>query len=349
MFASFPKLFDKNFVIGFLLPVIIGLFAFAWLCPQFIVLKPLTAFSANEDTLGKATYLALLTYGLAVLLMATNTLQYRLLEGYLPPVSWFPFLVGHHARGRKALVDERDELDRRWNVERARFPSDDQRRLAKVKRKLNENYPPVRLATMPTLFGNAIRAFEAYPFDVYGADATPVWLRLAAVIPKDFAAALEDARAQVNVFLNLFYILLAVIAVAAWRAVTDTPWAAFGHAIATHALAHWRLMTAPAIGLIAVVLIPFVYAMAVASAKAWGGVVKAAFDCYLPALIGQLGYAPPASEVARRTFWGEINALIVYWQPVNPKNAPLAGPPKPATPRGGLPTLFRKSGASDRT
>src|SRR5262249_55874624 len=54
------------------------------------------------------------------------------------------------------------------------------------------------------------------------------------------------------------------------------------------------------------------YRCAVVRIVPWGDLVKSAFDCYLPALIKQLGYAVPPTERGRRKFWSEINALVLY-------------------------------------
>ena len=341
MFASFPKLFDKNFVVGFLLPVVLGLIAVAWLCPEIAVLKPLRSVSASEKALGDFTYIALLTYVLAILLVTTNTLQYRLLEGYLPPIAWRG--AQKHSAKRQALVDEYGVLMDRWRVEKAAFPATDRARADALKLRLTVEYPPTRLAAMPTAFGNIIRAFESYPLDVYGVDATPMWIRLASVIPKEFGEGLDDARAQVNVFLNLVFIMPVIFVIATLRTITDTPWRAFLTAAQNGQLAGWRLLPAPMIGVAALLLVILGYRMALASAKAWGVVVKSAFDCFLPQLVMQLGYAPPASEEERRAFWGQINSRIVYWQSVDPAHCKLAGAPV-APPKGWSRSLLDRLG-----
>jgi hypothetical protein len=327
MLSGLPKLFDKNFVIGFLLPVILALIAVAWLCPELTLLKPLRSLSVNDDILGKATYLLLVAYGLGILLMATNTLQYRLLEGSIPPLSWIGPLAGRHEARRHALAQEYETLAARREHHPAKFAEADSARLSAVGQQLSADYPPVGMKVLPTGFGNVIQAFEAYPFVVYGADSAPVWQRLAAVIPKDFASQLDDARAPVNAFLNLVYVLKIVALIAIVRTATDTPWPAFLEAMRTGQLAHWHVMTAAAIGAAAIVLIGPAYLLAKTSAKAWGEVVKAAFDCYLPALPKQLGYAAPTSDAARRAFWTEVNALVVYWQPMDPKHYKFDGAP----------------------
>jgi hypothetical protein len=42
-----------------------------------------------------------------------------------------------------------------------------------------------------------------------------------------------------------------------------------------------------------------------------------AFDCYLPALATQLGYALPAATKDRRAFWMAFGHMVVYRQDVD--------------------------------
>jgi hypothetical protein len=60
----------------------------------------------------------------------------------------------------------------------------------------------------------------------------------------------------------------------------------------------------------------------------WGETVKAAWDCYLPALAIQLGYVLPDNEVDRKVFWRKISAHFVYrrefpkeFNPIEPAKA----------------------------
>jgi hypothetical protein len=71
------------------------------------------------------------------------------------------------------------------------------------------------------------------------------------------------------------------------------------------------------------------YFQAAAHALAWGDLVKSAFDCYLPALIKQLGFVLPVSNSERREFWKEFNRLIFFQIPMTANRWPLASEPAP--------------------
>jgi hypothetical protein len=332
MLGSLPGLFDKNFAIAFLLPAFLALAGAAWLFPGTGLLEPLRSLTANEKSLESLTYLVLLAYGGAIALLTTGTWQYRFLKGYIAPISRLEPLRARHRAKRTALSDEVAQLLARWNAEREAFPVEDQRRTDTLKRRLIQDYPPLTQDVMPTRFGNVIRAFESYPLQVYGADGPPLWLRLSAVIPKDFAAELQDARGLSNCLLNLLYLAAAFAFAAFAAAVARTPWPDVLPALTEGSLGGWRVLPEALAGLCAVALLPLLYHSAVDRAGAWGEAVKAAFDCFLPALVEQLGYAAPRSEAERRAFWTEVNALVVYRQPISSRRVRFADAPAPEAP-----------------
>jgi len=340
MLSGLPKLLDKNFVVGFLLPTILGLVLFAWLLPGVALLAPLRSLGSSEKALGDLTYLILLSYGIALVLMMTNTLQYRLVEGYVGPIARWGRGRQRHEAIRSRLDAELKALDARAKGAGAPLTPADRALGDRLNLQLVNDYPPLDQAAMPTRFGNAIRAFESYPLQVYGADGPPVWLRLASVVPEKFAGEVDDARGRVNFLLNLLFILVLFSIAALARAATATPWLAVGEALRAGEAGGLRVHPALIAALAALLLVFPLYAFAINQAKAWGELVKAAFDCYLPDLAKQLGYAVPTTATGRGGFWGEINALIVYRQAADPRLAPLAGTHAPPAPRL-LPPLIR--------
>jgi hypothetical protein len=320
MLGSLPKLFDKNFVIGFYLPTLLALIGTAWAFPGLTVLDPVRSLAVSEKKLGDLTYLAVVVWVVSILLMSVNYIQYRLLEGYLPPVSWLlPLRWWHRWRFRRVTC-RYDRLTRRWEEAKGKgqdFPLREKNRAADLLEFLVTHYPRTEAQIMPTSFGNKIRAFEAYPFEVYGADSIPVWPRLASVIPKDFAGLLDDARAQVDCFVTLTNLYSLIVLVSLAGAAYNADWlhlpiwnaqVFFDELCAFFGPAGVRHIVVAAIGL---VVTAFVYWRATALAMAWGELVKSAFDCYLPALIKQLGFGMPPYE-ERREFWKEVNALILF-------------------------------------
>jgi len=196
-------------------------------------------------------------------------------------------------------------------------------RLGAVRRKLVTYFPPAAYI-LPTRFGNVLRAFESYPGEAYGADGVAVWLRLGAVMPKEFTDALDSARAQVNCVLNLLYILGGIGLVSLGVSLRHTPWPqVFAAAGAPHASLTWHPLFVAGVAELAGAYLA--YEAAIVLAVGWGALVRAAFDCYLPQLAAQLGYAMPATDAARRAFWKDLSALFVYQLPLKGDRWPAIG------------------------
>jgi hypothetical protein len=85
------------------------------------------------------------------------------------------------AQKKKELPSELQRERRRLFVERAqRFPERDN--------------------LLPTAFGNAIRAFETYPYTLYSIEGTEGWTRLLEVKSMDYRRLLESAKAQMDFY-----------------------------------------------------------------------------------------------------------------------------------------------------
>lgn len=341
MLGGLPKLFDKNFVIAFLLPAALAAMALAWLFPGVEILRPLASVTVQEKSLAELTYLVLLIYGGALVLMMGSTLLYRQMAGYAFPVSKIGRWRERERRKRDALIKEVDDLDSRRESQGEGFAAADRARLRKLMRKQRDRFPPPETEPLPTRFGNVLAAFHSYPSEVYGASGPVTWLRLLSVTPKEFLGEIDDARAQVTCLMNIFYLLALVVAAALVKAAIDTPWPLLGTALAQMDLRGWQPQIVFVAALSGGLLLRPIYLFTVERAGAWGDLVKAMFDCYLPKLAGQLGYAPPANADARRRFWKEVSAQLLYRQAMDPALAPLADekPSAPAKPRL-LPTLI---------
>jgi hypothetical protein len=324
MIGSLPKLLDKNFAIGFFVPALLAVIGVAWIFPSLTVLNPIRTLGASDKVLTDLTYVVLIVWVVAIILMTANHALYRILEGYLPPVSWMRPLVRWHRWRFNRLKTRYDALMIEWQTASGtnqEFPDEDRNRVSDLRRKLLSRYPSSEAELRPTRFGNIIRSFEVYPRELYGVDSVPVWLRLASVIPKDFTSLLDDARSEVNFFVNLMYLALLIAVASSANAVYATNWHHLPISDALRA-AGLRHIVVPATAFVISVV---AYYWATTCAMAWGDLVKSAFDCYLPALIKQLGFAVPPTEAERLEFWDEFSALITFQQPMTPDRWPIAG------------------------
>ena len=335
MLSSLTKLADKNFVIGFFLPALLAIFAAAFVFTKVPALIPINQAFSSEKSLADLAWVVLGTWVLAVLLMTANHMLYRLLQGYLPPVSWLLPLLWWQRRRYSRLKRQYDAVIASWGEARAQqqvFPLSMQERATRLRAELLENFPPNETDVLPTRFGNTIRSFEMYPREVYGVDSVPVWLRLASVISKDFTALIDDARAQVDCFVNIACLSFAIAAASLADALKQAYWdrllfwqipITFAETLAILKPLVQQDFTVPAIGFAVAFLS---YRWATIRVVAWGDLVKSAFDCYLPALAKQLGFALPRTDAERREFWSDFNALILYQQKsMTPDRWPLVG------------------------
>jgi len=306
MLSSLPKLADRNFILGTFLPTmffaIAGLFLFHDLGP---VHEWIEALAGKE--LEQAAYLLLGIWALAVVILMLNHPFYRFLEGYMFP-GWLA--EGLKARNRASLrrhLKEIQELYNRWAEEGRGFSPGDKARYRMLRYNLLKRMPTQESDVLPTRFGNAIKAFEVYPRDIYGADSITIWLRLTSVIPKAFDEKIEEIRSQINFHVNccLYSVLFALIAFgrAVYRGIHNTALPSVDGI-----QMQWLLL----FSVVGVVLAYVFYCWAVSLIPAWGELVMSAFDCYLPALSRQLGFDLPANEERRRRFWTSFSQQLIY-------------------------------------
>jgi hypothetical protein len=306
--AGLAKLLDKAFVLGYVLPAIVFLTTLIALfgCPGAL------CDTAKHETnpFAELTYAVLAVYFIAVVLMALNYGLYRLFEGYLPPISWFEFARSFH---RRRLAQRKKKIADLGNDPRADV----------MEWQLRKEYPESESEVLPTAFGNAIRAFEVYPAASYGADSISVWPRLLSVVSKDFQALINDAKALVDLGLNVsafalavfvFSVIVVVLEHSAIRIPVEPP--KIGST--------WTL-----VALYALVVAIAAYNFAISLVPDWGEQIKSAFDCYLPALAKQLGYAMPTNPAARRDIWERLSGQLLYGEPFDPPYAAGAEPAKP--------------------
>jgi hypothetical protein len=329
MLSTLPKLADRTFILAFLVPSLLFVVA--------LLLFFRDAAPANQwlaDLLGKdlttAAYTVALVWLLAVLLSAANTPIYRLLEGYIPSTPLHCLQRWFYRRRQRQDRSELAELYAQIQVARrsqTRVPDKVRARYRRLYRKV-ARMPPNESDILPTAFGNAIKVFETYPREVYGADSVKLWPRLLPVVSKDYATAVQDARSQVDFLVNVYALgrVFAVVALIACVRHTswDAAWNALRNALPQHfdpgAIARAAGVAATGgfalgdfIWFGAAWLIGCVaYWWAVATVPVWGDLVMAGFDCYLPKLAEQLGYQLPRNHVRRRHFWEAFSHQAFY-------------------------------------
>lgn len=306
MFASLPKLADRAFLIGFCLPVLLFQLAAAFLLGGRDFVENTLASGLEQKTAVAVGLLFSAWLGATVLLVC-NYWIYRAMEGYIGPFKSATWLESERRRWQQANahVDAAEAHTHDPGPAGVSARADYVRAL----RELATDFPDRETLLLPTRFGNTVRAFESYPYVVYGVDSIPVWLRLQGVMSKDARTTVAEIRSHVDFFVNL-WLLAAATAVAAGLAAGWSTTFGWQHDQSING-------KACAVCVLAVLLAWLSYRGALAMAVSWGDQVKAAFDLYLPALAQQLGVQLPQDPAEARKFWRAINEMILYWRPLD--------------------------------
>lgn len=304
MFGELSKLFDRNFVIGYFLPV--ALFAtvtfallagFGLLPSSTDVLSYFSALnteaSAPENTaigtlapLVNTTIFALVLWLVAVFLLAINRTVYRLMEGY-GPVNPARLFAWRERRRYRKLQNRKEKL------------ASDSKEKLRLLREEAVQFPPREGQLLPTRFGNTLRAFEYYSWWIYGIDAIAGWNRVVAVIPKDYQDLISEAKAQTDFWLHLWVFGLLILI----ENIIGIVYVAIFPGTVEHLYMLW---VSPL-----VLLFPLGASRgARRAAVAWGDTVKASFDVFLPELGKKLGFPPISTRKQERDLWWLFSNVI---------------------------------------
>ncbi|MBI5294748.1 MAG: hypothetical protein HY869_04675 [Chloroflexi bacterium] len=298
MFGELPKLFDRNFAVGFFLPVAIFITLSGVILGQYGFAPNMVSYLSTDLLVG-TTVLGLLSWVGGIVLLAINRDLYRLMEGYgtFNPVKLFGWF---EKRRYIKSIAEREKLDdeyRECSDAKKEFPTKSRTRRNKLMRQLAEEFPDKEEYLLPTPFGNVLRSFETYSREMYGLEAIDGWSRLLAVIPKEYIELMDGAKSQVDFWVNLgvVFILLQIEYVGLVYS--------FGGQ-----LNWWIVLLFIALGAIAPL-------RATSSAREWGDYVKSAFDMFAPKMRETLGFETPKNREAEEKQWKNFSQAIIYRRP----------------------------------
>lgn len=290
MFSELPKLFDRDFAIGFFLPGV-ALCAGAWLIfNQFFAIAP-----PDFEKLASTAIAAGIVWLVSVFLLANNYALLRLYEGY---PAWLPLKQLKRIRQRQFRVDAAPRLQLQSQIDDALregrqlppIPIDFSTKL----RLAVEQYPHEQEFVLPTRFGNIFRALEVYAIVVYGLDAVPAWPRLLAVLPDKMKEQLSQAKSMVDFFINLSaggaLLVILYIVLMIWSLRLPQPW----------------------LPILAGIVSIGSYRLSLSALGQYGQHVRSAFDLYRGDLAHQLGLELPRSAESERLMWGRMNGVMIF-------------------------------------
>lgn len=306
MFSELPKLFDRNFVIAYFLPVSILIAISAWLWGYWPRVQAVLAGTAEIDAAlvaFNATLVIFAAWILSILLMGLNGEIYRLLEGYgtYNPLRIFEKKAKNNFCAKRARLKVLDS-----EYPKPEFTNEQDEERTKLMEELAQYYPDDKEFVLPTTFGNTLRAFEVYPRVMYGMEGIDGWPRILSVVPKEYRELIDDAKSQVDWWINLavvsflFLIELWVFIFSNWglspgwlRTILNLliPLGIFS-------LLNW-----------------FFLRRATSSAIEWGDHVKSAFDIYRFKLLILLGVNIPVNREEEKDIWQKYSQAIIYRLP----------------------------------
>lgn len=315
MFGKLPGLFDRNFAIGFFIPTSVFLILTIILFDAFGLSSEYLAFDTRSsvDTIVGTTMTTLISWLLSIILLGSNRELYRVLEGYgqINPFKFFKRFEIRKFRKWDSEIRTLDDEYRRYASEGEEFPPALRNRRNHLIRAMVSRFPDGEFWLLPTSFGNTLRAFEVYSRVMYGVDSIEGWSRLLAVLPGDYQKLIDDAKANVDFWVNILFLGFVAIIEYFVLAIYFRVWV-------------WWLSPI----LVALVLL-VAYSRATHSVVEWGTKVKAAFDLYLPDLWEKLGFEPPESHEEKVKTWKQFSQAIIYYRPDQmPNRGKLANPSK---------------------
>lgn len=215
---------------------------------------------------------------------------------------WIPYaeeFQAESAKSGKTRKEAKSDLQLEWETIRTNFNTE----YGTYLKEIQTTYPDRRSLILPTRLGNVIRSFEYYPGREYSIDSIVMWPRLVAIIPKEYAVAVDDAKTTFDFMLNcsLLSLILATSILLAGL-VHPVPLNSFSLAL------YWLVNVA-----LFFLLSFFFYRLSIDRVSAWGSMVKGAFDLYRTDLLKKLGYKhQPVSRAKERELWQKISRQIIF-------------------------------------
>jgi hypothetical protein len=332
MFGELPKIFERNFVVGYVLPSALFLLLSLGLTHDV----DLRTFLTTSD----GASFAVVAFGLGVLLLAGNRTITRLLEGY-GPLSWIRIMtwiqrwrfnrliarlkvVKNEARGYKARGED--------------IPEEVGKLGEKLETRLVERFPYEERLVLPTAFGNCVRAFESYPDVMYKVEIIEGWSRLIAVIPGEYLELINTAKAETDMWINLWFLSLIAAADVMFT---------HRHLLVTLSSDNLAPYVRPVLTIVGTLGFAFFASwMGARAAIEWGSTFKAAVDVYLPALYEQLGFPAPTSNEDAKERWNKFSKAISYRRPEAMPERRWVAPTSPPESAAKPPAIVRTAPAS---
>jgi hypothetical protein len=294
MFGELKKVLDRGFIIAYFTPALVLVGANVWLLRVF-GLRP-SWFTINlSEPLKDTTLIALITFAVALVLVALNRLVFRFLEGYVN-IPWITQKLRSRQQAMLKGLNERIATLKKEKKEAIAQNAEfwKQKDLDDARKRKAKRFPSKESLVLPTAFGNTVRAYEDYSRVVYRYESITGWARLQGAMSKDYRELIGDAMSHTSLWVNL------------WFCSTLLVLEFLGLIICTWSFKAWPFPLACALGCWLATM------QARNAAESSGEWIKAAFDLFLPELCKKLGYRRPTSLAEEQALWLSFSQAIVY-------------------------------------
>jgi hypothetical protein len=164
-------------------------------------------------------------------------------------------------------------------------------------------YPEDPSQVLATSFGNVLRAFEEYPWRLYGIDPISTWPRLVSVLPDGYLGQIADSKMVVTFFLNVCVVGLSLVCETALVSPSGDLEKWFGAALG------WAAIAAVA------------YQSSKWAAGVWGEYFRGAFDLYRLDLLRRMCLELPTGPMSgpqEQEVWQRVQ-LITFFAEESPE------------------------------
>jgi hypothetical protein len=222
---------------------------------------------------------------LATLLNMFNPFLVRCFEGL-----YFPAFIAN--AGRKKWTLRLQHLDAQIHTLKSRGDEASQDKAFQLESWRFSEFPSDKESVLPTHLGNAMAAWEHYPYRRYGMDAITMWPRLAPLLSRQVSEQIATAKARFDLLFNAIVLFLA------WGVVRTTllSWPDEGWTLAA-----WLV--------VCIVCALIAGRLSLAAASGYGETVKAAFDLHRLDLLKQMGVVVSSSALTvddERKLWEQL-------------------------------------------
>jgi hypothetical protein len=298
-FGKIVGLFDREFFVGYLNPVLIFGFQL-FIIGQAFQTDLLFGLVDGLDQLVTVAAVALIAVSLSVTLMIAGPLSLLFVQGYvLEGVTDGMALTArhrdHYRLRLKPTVEFQERIDEaRGAGKEVPKPADSALHLVRM-RDAVENYPENPDNFLPFMLGNVLRAGEVHPRVVYGLDAVGSWERLQPLLPDAMSAIVAGSRSQLMFFVNLFLLSLVSFFALVWLCLQAGDAQTGFVAIALALMGLWAILRLTRV-----------------AGRSHMRSVAACYDLYRSRLADQLGLTLPQTAAEEQQMWLDVSRMFQF-------------------------------------